>query len=335
MTLAIEPVPLVLNRDDVVLSRRLNRLVTHGPGGEVLRTLPAIRVSEVVVTGDATVTAQAMQFLLTRGIPLVFLDRLGRARGRLEPAGARAAHDRQVQLAASLDADRCLGIARALVDAKLRAQRANLRRRLRWVEDPQGAATLRQLERHRRASADAATHSELLGHEGAAAATYYQALRRQLPASVGFGRREPRDLDLVNNLVNYAAGVLRETVRAAVVTVGLDPAVGFLHATGPSRPSLVLDLMEEWRPLLVDAVVVRLVRLRRVTPDMLVDGPDRPHLDRLARQRLVERVTERLAAPLPTRDGADLSTREAVLRQVVRLRHTLRTAQPYRPVAWP
>jgi CRISPR-associated protein Cas1 len=104
-----------------------------------------------------------------------------------------------------------------------------------------------------------------MGVEGAAARVYFDVLQRLLPDDSGFtGRRRRPPKDPVNAALGYAYAVLLGEAVSAVSVVGLDPVAGFLHDDSERRPSLGLDLMEEFRPLLVDSVVVELFRRRRL-----------------------------------------------------------------------
>jgi CRISPR-associated protein Cas1 len=108
---------------------------------------------------------------------------------------------------------------------------------------------------------DAATRDELMGIEGAAARAYFAALQVLLPAELGFGGRTRRPpLDVVNAALSYDYEVLLGEAVSALGAAGLDPAVGMLHADDDARPSLALDLIEEFRPLVVDQVVAAAAR---------------------------------------------------------------------------
>jgi len=100
----------------------------------------------------------------------------------------------------------------------------------------------------------------LMGLEGTAAAAYFGAFPHLLHNAFGFAGRVRRPpTDPVNALLSYGYTLLMHQVRSAIHTVGLDPYVGFLHAGRYGRPSLALDLMEEFRPVLVDSVVMRAI----------------------------------------------------------------------------
>ena len=127
-------------------------------------------------------------------------------------------------------------------------------------------AAIHDLESYIAMLMTAGTRDELLGVEGIAARSYFAALRGLLPIDIGFeGRVRRPPGDVVNAALSYGYAILVGECTTALVAAGLDPAVGLLHEDRGSRPSLALDLAEEFRPLVVDTVVLLLVRSRKLT----------------------------------------------------------------------
>lgn len=266
--------------------------------GSVVASAPLIGVSELVLTGYATVTTPALHRLLREAVPVVLLTANGQTRGRLEPPGSHHADYRRRQLMLSGDPSMRLDIGRNVVAAKLANQARMLSKRTASSHDPAGlrqvAASLRGAEAR---SQVAASLAELRGVEGAATRRYFNALRSVIAGrATTFGRRDRFGYDAVNALLNYCSALLRETVVTAVVVAGLDPTVGFLHDVHRGRPALALDLMEEWRPVLLERTVITLVTRRQVTDRDLVQTPAGPRLGKDARRAAVSRFQQRLQA---------------------------------------
>ena len=147
---------------------------------------------------------------------------------------------RAAQFAAAADTMRCLQFARALVAAKTKNQRTLLRRNAM----PAPADALGAIERARTAIASAGSVSELLGHEGAAAAAYFSAFQAMLrPKDLGTAwafeqrnRRPPRDP--VNALLSFAYALLAKECTVALLGEGLDPWWGLFHQPRHGRPAL-------------------------------------------------------------------------------------------------
>ena len=115
---------------------------------------------------------------------------------------------------------------------------------------------------------DAASIEEIMGLEGAASNVYFACVAGLLPPEVSFpcrSRRPPKDM--ANAALSYAYSLLLGECTAALFAAGLEPSLGVLHASTDKRPSLSLDLMEEFRPLLVDRMVFGLLRSRRLRPE--------------------------------------------------------------------
>jgi len=127
----------------------------------------------------------------------------------------------------------------------------------------------------------------LLNAEARGAALYWEGVKRMVP---DFPGREGRGAtDLVNSLLNYGYGILYNRVLSAATRAGLDPFAGYVHTDRPGKPSLVLDLIEEFRGPVVDRVV-----LGTLGTGFKV-GMDGERLDEKTRKLIAERVKERLA----------------------------------------
>ena len=106
---------------------------------------------------------------------------------------------------------------------------------------------------------------EVIGIEGVCSNAYFDALAACVPADVAFderSRRPPRDLP--NTALSYGYAILLSECVGALHAAGLEPSLGIAHAPTDKRPSLALDLMEQFRPLLVDQTVMALLRTRKL-----------------------------------------------------------------------
>jgi len=286
-------VPLYVLDVRAVVTKRGGRVVVMRDG-KALDSAPLFRLSRVVLFGAAGITTPALHALLAAGVPVVLLRSDGRPVGRVEPPASCDAEVRYRQLVrSSLPSDR-LVLARALVAGKLRNQRAHLQRRARDSEHAVALRDAAALVGEQVARAEASTTvPSLIGIEGGATGIYFSALRLILGRS-GFRRRDRFGRDIVNALINYCSALLREQVLGAIAVAGLDPNLSFLHTPTRRRPTLAFDLMEEWRPVLVESTVLSLLGLGIVRPDDLVDGADGPRLTPEACSAAVARFHERL-----------------------------------------
>lgn len=267
-------------------------------GREVVGAVRLPQVRTLVLHGAYHLSGPALARLLTAGVEVVFLTSDGRYRGRLETVPSTAALLRTTQARAAADTDRRLSLARAVARNKLESQRRVLRALRR--EPPavwwQAARVL----------ATATSVAEVSGAEGWATRAYFGVLRTVLPLRQEQPRwrrlRRPPP-DPVNALLSYGYTLLLARIHTAVLVEGLDPYLGMLHAPGRARPSLVLDLMEEFRAPLVDFTVVRLLRrLSAGHEEWWQPSEQGVRLSWEVRRELIATFERRLAAH--TRDGA-------------------------------
>ncbi len=233
--------------------------------GEALERVRIADTSRVVVSGAASVTTPLMAALAKAGIPLAVHSWGYRLVGQLLPSQGHNVLGRIAQHRVSADPARSLELSRRFVRAKIANQRVLLRRNGQQVDDAVGLlATYME-------DADKATDvHQLLGVEGIAARTYFQAFPRMLKTDAlafafdGRNRRPPRDP--VNAMLSFAYACLVRECTNVLHGVGLDPWVGFLHRPRPGKPALSLDLMEEFRAVLADSVVLTAVNNGVMSP---------------------------------------------------------------------
>jgi CRISPR-associated protein Cas1 len=165
--------------------------------------------------------------------------------------------------------------ARTFVDGKIANMRVSLLRASRRVPDPAVTGIAETLAISRLVLGDATSYDQILGYEGSATREYFRAWRQLISDNWGFTARERRPPpDPVNAMLSFGYSLLTQESIAALETAGLDAAVGFLHRARWGRPSLALDLMEEFRPVVVDAVVLRCLSTGIVRFEEFTTTPD-------------------------------------------------------------
>jgi CRISPR-associated protein Cas1 len=260
------------------VGKRSEHLVVRKDGQELTR-VPMHAVRQVVVCGNVQVSTQALETLAANEIAVAYVTGHGRFIGTFAPAERKNVGLREAQFRRFADPRERLELSRAVVRGKLTNQRALLMRSLRNDGDGGRGSD----ERAARGMADvlrsletAAAVETVLGLEGQGAALYFgefgRFLRAQPPGRgfefTGRNRRPPRDP--VNALLSFAYAMLAKDCFAAVCTVGFDPYRGFFHSGRHGKPSLALDLMEEFRPVIADSVVLTLVNNEMLTPEDFV-----------------------------------------------------------------
>lgn len=234
--------------------------------------VPIHHLQSIVCLGPVYLSPELMHLCLERDVSVSFLTERGRFQGRLEGLDHSAALLRVNQYRAHDDTARSLGIAKSMVQGKLANQRHVLQRAAREADGEramelgQAAARIPQIQ----ARVDRMeTHDQVRGCEGEGAATYFnvfgQLLRQQCEAFPWSGRNRRPPKDSLNALLSFGYALLLGDCLSALQAVGLDPALGFLHAFRPGRPALALDLMEHLRPLVADRLALTLVNNQQVS----------------------------------------------------------------------
>lgn len=249
--------------------------------GEAVGRAPLHHLGALVLLGPASLSPRLMERCAEEGRDVTLLDYGGRFRCRVEGPVSGNVLLRKAQYEAAVSAERCAGLARSFVAAKIRSSRRNVMRAVREARRPEATARLREacdaLEGLLTALAAVRDLDVVRGVEGQAAAVYLGVFGELITApSEAFAyrqrtRRPPRDR--VNALLSFLYSILCYDCASACEGVGLDPQFGFLHALRPGRPSLALDLMEEFRAPLVDRLVLALINRRQMKPEHFEEGP--------------------------------------------------------------
>jgi CRISPR-associated protein Cas1 len=252
-----------------------------------------IDVSHVSVFGNAQVSAQAIRGLVARGALLLHFTYGGWLSAITSGPDQRNVLLRVAQHRLAGDPKAAVTLARAFVWGKIRNQRTLLRRNHR--DRPRAAVD--ELGRLARGVHRVDSIPSLLGVEGTAARIYFSLFPGMLRPGLAFdfrerNRRPPRDP--VNALLSFLYALLLKDCVAAVIAVGLDPYVGFFHQVHYGRPSLALDLAEEFRPLISDSTALTVINNEMVdTGDFVQRGPACAMKDQ-ARRRVIEAYEARM-----------------------------------------
>jgi len=248
---------LYITEQDTVL-RKVDERIKVTRDKEVLLDIPLIKVNQIVITGRVTVTGATVKELTERKIGLCYLNDWGRYLGRIEPEFSKNNLLRIEQYRAFFDPLKSAKIARQFVKGKLYNQRTYIMRTHRDTPSPELEKACDEIWHCIKKVQNEEDIEKIRGYEGNAAASYFgvfNLLIKNTDFSFDHRRRRP-PTDPVNALLSFGYSILRHDIGTALNIVGFDPYLGYLHADRYGRPSLGLDLMEEFRPLIVDSVVL-------------------------------------------------------------------------------
>jgi CRISPR-associated protein Cas1 len=249
-----------------------NIVVKHETGEKI--HFPIHNLESIICFGPISCSTPLMELCGERKVCITFLSEYGRYYARVEGPVSGNVLLRRSQYRKADDVNAALDAARSIVLAKLQNSRNVL---LRSVRDSNEAAAdksdaLQSAVRHLHALLNKVRNCDnidsLSGIEGDGARAYFAVFNHLIVAQkrdLFFNERSRRPpLDNVNALLSFVYTILTHDISAALQGVGLDPAVGFLHAVRPGRPSLALDILEEVRAYLGDRLVLSLVNRNQV-----------------------------------------------------------------------
>lgn len=275
--------------------------------GKVKLTVPLHHVEGVVCFGRIQVSSGVFAVCAERDLQLTFLSEQGRFQARAQgPLHGNVLLRRQ-QYRLADDPAACLKLARPMIAAKVQNARNVLLRSARDADDAARAESLRKAAAHigavlaqLPAVADLDTAR---GIEGATARRYFESFPQMiLPKDEAFrfdGRSRRPPLTPVNALLSFTYALVRNDCDSALQATGLDPAVGYLHVDRPGRPSLALDLMEEFRALMADRLVLALINRRQVQAGgFQTDGGGAVIMDDRTRRTVLTAYQERKREPI-------------------------------------
>lgn len=319
------------------VGKKSGRLVVREKG-QVIQEVPFFQVEQLTLESRGiSISCDAIQECVEHGIQINFLSNGGRPFAKvLSPELTGTVATRREQIFAYNDR-RGVDYGKALATAKLGNQInvlkyfAKYRKTSNWALYEELHSLVGRIEGIKReiGQVDGERIDDvrftLLSIEGRAAQPYWQGVGLLLGDKVDFpGRQHQGADDPVNSMLNYGYGILYHQVWGAIILAGLEPFAGFLHVDRPGKPSLVLDLVEEFRQQVVDRTVLAMAGKG------FLPGMEEGKLDQPTRQELARRINERLE------DRERYETKKFMLKSIIQsqARHLatfLRGEGKYRP----
>jgi len=291
---------LYLTTQGAKLHKRSRRLMVTKDDEEI-QSIPLIKVKQVQIFGNIAITTPALTWLMTENIDIIFSTRHGKYRGRVIGESSGHSKLRRWQYRRVDNTLFAVNTARTIVKAKLHNSRTLLQRYQRKLNQPKLETAITRLAETITRADRSQTINSLRGVEGIGAAVYFQALQHLFKyPQFQFQKRTRRPpTDPTNVLLSFGYTMLAHQIESAVEMVGLDPYLGTLHADAYNRPSMALDIMEEFRSIIVDSVVLRCINSQLITLQNFSEVPDnkdRPILlDDAGRHRFIQEFENRLA----------------------------------------
>ncbi len=226
---------------------------------ERIAEVPEELLEGLVLIGAVQLSANAAAELLEKGIPVTWLSHSGKYYGRLESTRHVNVFRQQKQILLQ-DTPFALALAKQIVEAKAHNQLTVLRRYNKNAQNVEVELRIKTIGILRKNISESKDIAELMGHEGAIAKIYFAALGCLAEPPFQFQHRSKRPPeDPFNSLLSFGYTLLLYEVYTAVANEGLHPYFGVLHSPRQHHPALASDLMEEWRPVIVDSLVMNIL----------------------------------------------------------------------------
>jgi len=287
--------PLVVQQPGSSVRLDGEQLVVHC-NGERVAAARLGETSQVVLMSGSSCSAAVINECCLRGIPVTHMSGTGWFYGITMGMIHKNVQIREEQFAAARDPERCLPVARSLVRSKIHNSRVHLRRNGNAPE-----AALEEMAGFASDAAAARTDETLLGIEGSAARVYFSHLStmlkrpKQLPEFQFENRNKRPPTDPINALLSFVYTLLVKDWTVCLYSIGLDPMMGLYHKPRYGKPALALDLMEPFRPVIADSVVVGVLNNGEIAGDDFIEQMGSVLLKPAARKRLIGAYERRLA----------------------------------------
>lgn len=228
--------------------------------------VPCGHVSRIVAFGSVAISSGLRSWAMYNGVDIVLASRRGSYLGIMQGTKTETHSARLIAQVEINDTPRQLEISCAIIRAKIHKQIVVLQRFSKRESEEKVSNAITNMRKFMTMLDDTASIDEAMGLEGAAAKEYFAAYGSLLPDELAFTTRSRQPpLDLANASLSFLYTVLLGECVTALRAAGMDPGLGVLHSPQAKRPSLALDLLEEFRPLVADQVVLNTARRNRLT----------------------------------------------------------------------
>ncbi len=302
----------------------------------LLRSIPAETLEAIQIFGRVQLTTQCIKECLQRGISVVFYSANGAYFGRL--VSTNHVNVARQRLQAALSDDFKIEVSKNIINAKIQNQVVILRRYARYRQyDP--AADINQMLNLCHKLPQCSSIEEIMGYEGAAARCYFSALGNLIDPAFRFTKRTRRPpQDPFNSMLSLGYSIILNEIYGKIESKGLNPYFGVLHQDHEKHPTLASDLMEEWRPILVDSLALSLLNGHEIAPEEFYkdESADGVYLTKQAFKTYLSKLEEKFHANskyVPYVDYA-VSFRRAMDLQIQQLCYAIEKNDPalYIPV---
>lgn len=304
---------------------------------QVTTKLPIEMLEGIVLIGNANLTTGCQRELLLRGIPVTFLAANGQYYGRLESTRHVNITRQRKQFQLGENESFTMAFARKIITAKIHNQIVILRRINRTASSEQIQSIIETMLQLNRKISAADTLSQLMGYEGSCARLYFDGLSKTINRQFAFkGRNKMPPKDPFNSMLSFGYTLLMYEIYGALCNKGLHPYAGFMHQDHNNHPTLASDLMEEWRAVLIDSLVLKLLNNNVFTKEDFDYNAENGgvYLSKSASKQFLKEYEKKIRTQANYIAGGAMSFKRAIQYQVNALAKAIeeQDAEYYQPV---
>ncbi|MEW6618766.1 MAG: CRISPR-associated endonuclease Cas1 [bacterium] len=324
---------LYLTEQGSVVKKKSRRLVV-AKKEEILAEVPTFNLERVIIYGNVQITTQTLNFLLESGIETSFMSTHGKFHGRLAPMESKNILLRIAQYERYLDEEFQVNHSKRIVEAKIKNGRTIIQRYISNHPEVDFGNVVEELAQSLKSLQNKERVSTILGVEGQSTANYFQAFGKMFRGDLKFAgrcRRPPKDP--INALLSFGYMLITNEILSILCAIGFDPYIGYLHGIDYGRPSLALDLVEEFRHPVVDRFTLNLINNHILSEDDFENkGEEGIYLKKEALTKYFAQYEQMI-----THSFTDFSSNEKInyrllfKNQAYKLAKTIQTKEPYQP----
>ncbi|MHA1294250.1 MAG: CRISPR-associated endonuclease Cas1 [Promethearchaeota archaeon] len=239
--------------------RKVSRRLVVEKDGHVLLEVPEFKIERIIIFGNIQLTTQVMKFLLQSGIETSFMTIYGKLIGKLSPIESKNIELRMLQYKKFQDENFRLSLAKNIVKGKIKNSKIILQKYHRNHPEINFENQVKKMDALLRELKRKIKVPSVFGVEGRASAIYYSCFGRMFRKELRFEKRTKHPpLDPTNALLSLGYSLITNEMISVISSIGFDPYIGYFHGTEYGRPSLALDLIEEFRAPIIDRLTLEI-----------------------------------------------------------------------------
>ncbi|HOK79949.1 MAG TPA: CRISPR-associated endonuclease Cas1 [bacterium] len=300
----------------------------------ILLEIPDFKVERVFIFGNVQITTQAMKFLLESGIECSFFNLYGRLIGRLSPVESKNVYLRIQQYEKHKHQETVLSYAKTFVEGKIKNMKTTILKYAQNHPEIDFSMNASELDSCLSELMRKTQVSSVLGVEGRSSAVYFECFAKMLRKNFQFsGRMKRPPPDPINSLLSLGYSLITNEMFSVVCGIGFDPYIGFLHSLEYGRPSLPLDLIEEFRQPIVDRLTLELINREILKEEDFEQAEEGGiYLTKDSRKKYFEQYERRMQTEIQDNEtGQRLTYRKIMFNQAQKFAKSLMENTVYNP----